>query len=168
MAESGGPAPIAFAARRRKAWTFHRQEHSRPAATRASADMISVRAPRRGPRRERGRRHGQWGGKSCLWLDGRIADAGGVADEDLRRKEAWLTEKGARALERALPIWREATWSWRRLWIPSLRSGSPEQRKRSQASSRQPPASLPKSGKGATLQHKRGRALLGASTQPNM
>jgi DNA-binding MarR family transcriptional regulator len=31
-----------------------------------------------------------------------------VADKDLRRRAAWLTERGARLLEAAIPIWRRA------------------------------------------------------------
>ena len=31
-----------------------------------------------------------------------------VTSEDLRRRAVWLTEKGARSLETALPVWRDA------------------------------------------------------------
>jgi DNA-binding MarR family transcriptional regulator len=31
-----------------------------------------------------------------------------VVEKDMRRRAAWLTEKGARALEAALPVWRQA------------------------------------------------------------
>ncbi len=30
-----------------------------------------------------------------------------TAEKDLRRRAVWLTEKGARRLEAALPVWRE-------------------------------------------------------------
>jgi DNA-binding MarR family transcriptional regulator len=31
-----------------------------------------------------------------------------VVESDLRRRAVWLTEKGARRLEQAIPVWREA------------------------------------------------------------
>ena len=31
-----------------------------------------------------------------------------IADEDQRRRAVWLTEEGARRLQRAIPVWREA------------------------------------------------------------
>ncbi|MFX5562738.1 MarR family winged helix-turn-helix transcriptional regulator, partial [Acinetobacter baumannii] len=31
-----------------------------------------------------------------------------VVDSDLRRRAVWLTESGARRLEKAIPVWREA------------------------------------------------------------
>jgi DNA-binding MarR family transcriptional regulator len=31
-----------------------------------------------------------------------------VADKDLRRRAVWLTEHGARRLETAIPLWRQA------------------------------------------------------------
>ena len=31
-----------------------------------------------------------------------------AAEHDLRRRAAWLTERGARALEAAIPVWRKA------------------------------------------------------------
>jgi DNA-binding MarR family transcriptional regulator len=31
-----------------------------------------------------------------------------ITGEDLRRRAVWLTEKGARSLETALPVWRDA------------------------------------------------------------
>ena len=31
-----------------------------------------------------------------------------IAGEDQRRRAVWLTEKGARSLEKAIPVWRDA------------------------------------------------------------
>src|SRR5690242_9670671 len=42
----------------------------------------------------------------ALERDGLVEIA--VIEKDLRRRAVWLTEKGARALEAALPAWRQA------------------------------------------------------------
>ena len=51
--------------------------------------------------------------QSTLSRNLRALEAAGLveiasAEEDLRRRAVWLTEAGARSLEAALPIWREA------------------------------------------------------------
>jgi DNA-binding MarR family transcriptional regulator len=42
------------------------------------------------------------------------------AETDLRRRAVWLTEKGARRLEAALPIWRHAHAALAKLFDPQL------------------------------------------------
>jgi DNA-binding MarR family transcriptional regulator len=44
----------------------------------------------------------------------------GLVDKDLRRRVVWLTEKGARTLESALPIWRQAHSDLAELMAPEL------------------------------------------------
>jgi DNA-binding MarR family transcriptional regulator len=43
-----------------------------------------------------------------------------VADEDQRRRAVWLTEEGARRLEAAIPVWREAHAALARRLDPRL------------------------------------------------
>jgi len=43
-----------------------------------------------------------------------------IVEEDLRRRAVWLTEKGARALEAAIPVWRRANAALARLMKVSL------------------------------------------------
>jgi DNA-binding MarR family transcriptional regulator len=43
-----------------------------------------------------------------------------VVEKDLRRRAVWLTEKGARTLEAALPTWRRANSALARLMKPDL------------------------------------------------
>jgi len=43
-----------------------------------------------------------------------------IVEEDLRRRAVWLTEKGARTLEAAIPVWRRANAALARLMKVNL------------------------------------------------
>jgi DNA-binding MarR family transcriptional regulator len=43
-----------------------------------------------------------------------------VAEKDLRRRAVWLTERGARQLQAALPVWREAQAALAKRLDPAL------------------------------------------------